>query len=67
MGMPLYFCQPPTGYDEVEATWVSAGALVGRMNFAVDLSKNAIRGAHVPLDQEQTLALKIGAPQFQRQ
>jgi uncharacterized protein (DUF1800 family) len=67
MGMPLYFCQPPTGYDETAATWVSAGALVSRMNFAVDLSKNAVRGVRVPLSEEQTMALKIGAPEFQRQ
>lgn len=66
MGMPLYFCQPPTGYDEVASTWVSAGALVNRMNFAVDLSKNQLRGVRVPLNEEQTLALKIGAPEFQR-
>ena len=67
MGMPLYGCQPPTGYDETAASWVSAGALVGRMNFAVDLSKNAVRGVRVPLSAEQTLAMKIGAPEFQRQ
>ncbi len=67
MGMPLYFCQPPTGYDETAATWVSAGALVSRMNFAVDLSKNAVRGVRVTLSEEQTLAMKIGAPEFQRQ
>ena len=67
MGMPLYFCQPPTGYDDAAATWVSAGALVSRMNFAVELSKNAVRGVRVPLSEEQTMALKIGAPEFQRQ
>ena len=67
MGMPLYGCQPPTGYDETAATWVSAGALVSRMNFAVDLSKNAVRGVRVPLSEEQMVALKIGAPEFQRQ
>ena len=67
MGMPLYLCQPPTGYDETSTTWVSAGALVSRMNFAVDLSKNALRGVRVPLSEEQTAALKIGAPEFQRQ
>ena len=62
-----YFCQPPTGYDETATTWVSAGALVSRMNFAVDLSKNAVRGVRVPLSEEQTMAMKIGAPEFQRQ
>jgi uncharacterized protein (DUF1800 family) len=67
MGMPLYFCQPPTGYDETATTWVNAGALVSRMNFAVELSKNAVRGVRVPLSEEQALALKIGAPEFQRQ
>ena len=67
MGMPLYFCQPPTGYDETATTWVTAGALVNRMNFAVDLSKNAVKGVRVPLSEEQTLALKIGSPEFQRQ
>lgn len=67
MGMPLYFCQPPTGYDETAATWVNAGALVSRMNFAVDLSTNAVRGVRVPLSEEQTMALRIGAPEFQRQ
>jgi hypothetical protein len=67
MGMPLYFCQPPTGYDDASTTWVNAGALVSRMNFAVDLSRNAIRGVRVPLSEQQTVALNIGAPGFQRQ
>jgi len=67
MGMPLYFCQPPTGYDDTSTAWVNAGALVSRMNFAVDLSKNAIRGVRVPLTEQQAVALNIGSPEFQRQ
>jgi len=67
MGMPLYFCQPPTGYHDTAATWVSAGALVSRMNFAVELGKNQLRGVRVPLSEEQTVGLKIGSPEFQRQ
>ena len=67
MGMPLYFCQPPTGYDDDASSWVSAGALVSRMNFAVELSKNSIRGVRVPLSEEQAMAFRIGAPEFQRQ
>jgi uncharacterized protein (DUF1800 family) len=66
MGMPLYFCQPPTGYDDTAATWVSAGALVGRMNFAVALGKNEIRGVRIanpPADLDK----EIGSPAFQRQ
>ncbi|MGE0865533.1 MAG: DUF1800 domain-containing protein [Vicinamibacterales bacterium] len=67
MGMPIYFCQPPTGYDDTATTWVSAGALVSRMNFAVELGKNQLRGVRVPLTEEQTVGLQIGAPEFQRQ
>jgi uncharacterized protein (DUF1800 family) len=38
LGMPLYFCQPPTGYKDTADAWVNTGALVGRMNFALDLA-----------------------------
>jgi uncharacterized protein (DUF1800 family) len=66
MGMPLYFCQPPTGYDDTATTWVSAGALVSRMNFAVALGKNQLRGVRIanpPADLDK----EIGSPAFQRQ
>jgi hypothetical protein len=33
--MPLYGSQPPTGYG-TSADWVNTGALLSRMNFAVD-------------------------------
>jgi hypothetical protein len=65
--MPPYFCQPPTGYDDTATAWVNAGALVARMNFAVELSKNQVRGVRVPLSEAETAALEIGAPAFQRQ
>ena len=42
--MPLYFCQPPTGYEEAADAWVSSGALVARMNFALELGDNRLRG-----------------------
>ena len=44
LGMPLYLCQPPTGYDETAETWVSSGALVNRMNFALAVSGGQMRG-----------------------
>jgi uncharacterized protein (DUF1800 family) len=44
LGMPLYLCQPPTGYDETSEPWVSSGALVARMNFAVALAHNQLHG-----------------------
>ena len=40
MGMPLYGCVPPTGYADKAADWVSTGALVTRMNFALTLATN---------------------------
>jgi uncharacterized protein (DUF1800 family) len=53
MGMPLYMCQPPTGYDDTADTWVSAGALVARMNIAQRLAG-------------PEKAAGIGGPDFQR-
>jgi uncharacterized protein (DUF1800 family) len=40
LGMPLYQCQPPTGYKDTADAWVNTGALVNRMNFAVMLSES---------------------------
>jgi uncharacterized protein (DUF1800 family) len=38
LGMPLYQCQPPTGYKDTADAWVNTGALVARMNFAQSLA-----------------------------
>jgi uncharacterized protein (DUF1800 family) len=37
LGMPLYGCQPPTGYSMTADAWVNTGALLSRMNFALQL------------------------------
>jgi uncharacterized protein (DUF1800 family) len=37
LGMPLYGCQPPTGYSMTADAWVNTGALLNRMNFALQL------------------------------
>ena len=100
LGMPLYLCQPPTGYDDTAATWVSSGALVSRMNFALAIGGSRLRGVTLPFDAsapvasvrstlladalagsaskttietiekatsvEQTIALALGSPEFQR-
>ncbi len=47
LGMPLYGCQPPTGYKWDEETWLSSSALINRMNFALSLSTNRIGGVIV--------------------
>jgi len=48
LGMPLYGCQPPTGYADKAEAWVNTGALLNRMNFAVSLTASRQqRGAGV--------------------
>jgi len=44
LGQPLYEAQPPTGYGDVAEAWVSTGALVARMNFALALSRGRYAG-----------------------
>jgi uncharacterized protein (DUF1800 family) len=48
MGMPLYGSVPPTGYSWQSSNWVSAGALVNRMNFALSLAANKMNGISTP-------------------
>jgi uncharacterized protein (DUF1800 family) len=49
LGMPLYFAQPPTGYADTADAWVNTGALLNRMNFAVALVDQRIRGVRVDI------------------
>jgi uncharacterized protein (DUF1800 family) len=53
LGMAPYMCQPPTGYDDTAETWITAGALVTRMNVAQQIA--GAEGATV-----------IGGPEFQK-
>jgi uncharacterized protein (DUF1800 family) len=46
LGMPLYGCQPPTGYSNTADAWVNTGALLSRMNFALQLVGG--QGAQAP-------------------
>ena len=63
MGMPLYGCMPPTGYKWDEADWVSTGALVDRMNFALSLAANRLPGITVVWAPELDMsALDSDAP-----
>jgi len=55
LGMPLYMCQPPTGYSDTADAWMNTGALVNRMNYAVTLAR-----------ADRDLALALGSPEFQR-
>lgn len=47
MGMPLYGAIPPTGYNWQSSAWVSTGALVNRMNFALKFAANKLPGISV--------------------
>ena len=49
LGMPLYACQPPTGYSDRADAWVNTGALLARMNFAIALVGNRLPGVQVEL------------------
>jgi uncharacterized protein (DUF1800 family) len=53
MGMPLYGSVPPTGYNWQSSTWVSAGALVNRMNFALSLAANRLPGIAIAWTTQQ--------------
>ena len=58
LGMPLYLCQPPTGYKDTADAWVNNGALICRMNFAVELANGKASA--------RAVALALGSPEFQR-
>jgi uncharacterized protein (DUF1800 family) len=50
IGEPLYQCLPPNGYSDKAVAWVSTGALLNRVNFAVALTSNKVRGAQVDIN-----------------
>ena len=42
LGEPLFACTPPTGYKEMSKIWVSPGALIERLNFALALTQQEV-------------------------
>jgi uncharacterized protein (DUF1800 family) len=72
LGMPPYQCQPPTGYSDSADAWVNTGALVSRMNFAQQISRQAADSSilHVALNDDvsemtrATIAKAATAPQM---
>ena len=67
IGEPLYGAQPPTGYSDKAEVWVNSGAILNRMNFAVDLASNKLPGVIVQTADADKLALSLGGPEFQKQ
>jgi uncharacterized protein (DUF1800 family) len=50
IGEPLYQCPTPNGYSDAASSWINTGSLLNRMNFAVALTNNKIRGAQVDVN-----------------
>jgi uncharacterized protein (DUF1800 family) len=69
LGMPLYGAQPPTGYSMTADAWVNTGALLARMNLAVQLisgtaplqPRQDIRGGQRPTPVVERLRGRGGA------
>jgi uncharacterized protein (DUF1800 family) len=53
MGQPLFAYQAPTGYSEDSRRWVSSGALIARLNFALALAQRQV--AHVQMPEKTIL------------
>jgi hypothetical protein len=51
LGMPLYGMQTPNGYSWKQDEWVSTGALVSRMNFALVLAGDRLPGTRTDWTQ----------------
>jgi uncharacterized protein (DUF1800 family) len=66
LGEPLYLKIEPTGYSNNNAEWMNTASLLGRMNFALALSKNHIPGVFLPVTGGEQLAATFGSPAFQR-
>jgi uncharacterized protein (DUF1800 family) len=67
MGQPLYQCQPPAGYADRGDQWMSNGAVLERLNFAVALASNKIAGTTVASDESpKALVTRLGSPEFQK-
>lgn len=65
LGMPIYGAEPPTGYSMTADAWISTGALLNRMNFALQLvgGGQAVRpnqGVGGMTEQQQAAAVRGG-------
>jgi uncharacterized protein (DUF1800 family) len=62
MGMPVYGSMPPTGYNWQASTWISTGALVNRMNFAMALTAGKLPGIAVNWVPQQDTGTIAASP-----
>lgn len=65
LGEPLYKKVEPTGYSNRNAEWMNSAALLGRMNFALNLTANKLPGVRPSLpsatDTEMAAKQLMGA------
>jgi len=67
MGQPLYQCQPPAGYPDDGDHWMSNGAILERLNFAIALAEKNIPGTLVNFDEPvKSVLARLGSPDFQK-
>ena len=60
LGMPLYQCQPPTGYKDTAEAWVNTGAFVNHMNFALTLASAPSIGGRLSSGGAQLTDILVG-------
>ena len=73
LGEPLYRKLEPTGYSSLNSDWVNSAALLGRMNFALQLAQNRVPGVKVdvshlssdPAPVSKSLLCRAASPQTQ--
>jgi uncharacterized protein (DUF1800 family) len=51
LGEPLYRKLEPTGYSNLNAEWINSAALLGRMNFALQLAQNHVESVKVDVSR----------------
>jgi uncharacterized protein (DUF1800 family) len=51
LGEPLYRKLEPTGYSNLSSEWVNSAALLGRMNFALQLAQNKVESVKVDVSR----------------
>jgi uncharacterized protein (DUF1800 family) len=51
LGEPLYRKLEPTGYSNLSSDWINSAALLGRMNFALQLAQNHVESVKVDVSR----------------
>jgi uncharacterized protein (DUF1800 family) len=67
LGQLPYTESAPTGFPATSDEWVNSGAMLNRINFAVELANGRVRGVRTNWDPARgDAAMLLGSPDFQR-